>query len=600
MLKKLSIFLITGIMTLTLAVGQTGTLKIEWSGVPGQFEETIKADTTADGKQAHAVYELEAGKIYLQLTELNVNSSLSIVGAAPAETGGMPAVIQPFANAEGASGFTGWPNGNFQVYGDGTALTVQNVILNGAALGQEFNLGSVATSRGDLNRVHLDNVVASHYVTFIHSTFGTSSDFLFTNSIAKAFTNGAGGQYFGGVTWGGGSWMGTIDTLVIENSTISNVIGEAIVVYSQVDHGLVNHNTFANIVMGAIWYRGQNNLTVSNNLYYNTKSHGQSTYDISGWGVWHDGGAGQFMVMPEYTHKDSTVTISNGTGKEPDVVNHMARNINYHNNVWWHSKELTDFMTTTEPWSWDVTATSIDTTVSGTDTTYDTTTTVTAVGDTMLPLELQSLGINDSTKAAIAQERGVSIDATNIKADPGIRLSSQYIKRQLARTWDFRDNLTSDTAPFDGVWWTYEPDNSYIAVAWPVMNKYYNMSYDKSSAAATASATGGLVGDPRWFPMTELSVDEEVITPKTFTLEQNYPNPFNPTTTIQFSLNTASPVKLTVYDILGQEVVTLVNEYKTVGSHKIQWRANTMPSGVYYYRLEADGFSKTHKMVLMK
>ena len=593
MLKKLSVFLITGLMGLTLAVGQT-TLKIEWSGVPGQFEETIKADTSSDGTQAHDIYELEAGKIYLQLTELNVNSNIIIQGAAPAEAGGMPAVIQPFANAEGGSGFTGWPNGNFQVYGNGTRLIVKNVILNGAALGQEFNLGSVASSRGDENRVHLDGVVASHYVTFIHSTYGTSSDFLFTNSIAKAFTNGPGGQYFGGVSWGGGSWMGTIDTLVVEHSTISNVIGEAIVVYSQVDHGLINHNTFANIVMGAIWYRGQNNMTVSNNLYYNTKSHAQSTYDVSGWGVWHKGGAGQFMVMPEYTHKDSVSMVG------ADVVNHMARNINYHNNVWWHSQELTDFMTKTEPWSWEVSATSIDTTVSGTDTTYDTTTTITVVGDTMLPLEQQSLGVNDSTKAAIAQNRGVSIDATNIKADPGIRLSPNYIKTQLARTLDFRDNLKSDTAPFDGVWWTYEPDNSYISVAWPVENKYYNMSYDKASAAATASATGGLVGDPRWFAMTELSVDEEVIAPKTFTLEQNYPNPFNPTTTIQFSLNTASPVKLTVFDILGQEVATLVNEYKSVGSHKVQWRANTMPSGVYYYRLEADGFSKTHKMVLMK
>jgi len=593
MLKKLSVFLITGLMSLTLVVGQT-TLKIEWSGIPGQFEETIKADTTAAGTQAHDIYELEAGKIYLQLTELNVNSSLSIVGAAPAEEGGMPAVIQPFANAEGTSGFTNWPNGNFQVYGSGTRLFVQNVILNGASLGQEFNLGSVVTSRGDLNRVHLDNVVASHYLTFTWSTFGTSSDFLFTNSIAKAFTNGAGGQYFGGVAWGGGSWMGTIDTLVIENSTISNVIGEAIVIYSQVDHGLINHNTFANIVMNVVWYRGQNNLLIKNNLFYNTKAHAQSTYDISGWGVWHPGGAGQFKVMPDWTHKDSTVMVG------PDLVDHMNRNITYHNNVWWHSQELTEFMANTEPWSWEVSATAIDTTVSGTDTTYDTTTTVTTQGDTMLALYLQTVGIDDSTKAAIAQDRGITIDGTNIKANPGIRLSSGYIKRQLARTWDFRDNLKSDTAPFDGVWWTYEPDNSYISVAWPVENKYYNMSYDKSSAAATASATGGLVGDPRWFAMTELSVDEDVIAPKTFTLEQNYPNPFNPTTTIAFSLNTASPVKLTVFDILGQEVATLVNEYKTVGSHKIQWRANTMPSGVYYYRLEADGISKTHKMVLMK
>jgi len=590
MFKKLSSFLILISLSLTFLVGQT-TLKVAWAGVPGTFESTIKADTTADGKQAHDIYELEAGKVYLQLTELNVNSSLSIVGAAPATDGGMPAVIQPFAGPDGASGFTGWPSGNFQVYGDGTHFIVKNVILNGAALGQEFNLSSVANSRGDENRVHLDNIVASHYVTWTHGALGTSVDFLLTNSIVKAFTNGPGGQYFGGVSWGGGSWMGTIDTLVIEHSTISNVIGEAIVVYSQVDHGLINHNTFANIVMSVVWYRGQNNLEVSNNLFYNTKSHGVSTYDISGWKVWHPGGAGQFKVMPDWTHKDSTVMVG------PDQVNHMARNINYHHNVWYHSKELTDFMTTTEPWSWKVSTTVLDTANDGT---VDTTITVATVGDTMTALAWQSQGVDDSTKAAIAQNRGITIDATNINADPGIRLSPNYIKRQLARTWDFRDNLKSDTAPFNSVWWTYEPDGSYISVAWPVQNKYYNMSYDKASTAATASATGGLVGDPRWFAMTELSVDEEVITPKTFTLEQNYPNPFNPTTTIQFSLNTASPVKLTVFDILGQEVATLVNEYKSVGSHKIQWRANTMPSGVYYYRLEADGFSKTHKMVLMK
>ena len=64
-------------------------------------------------------------------------------------------------------------------------------------------------------------------------------------------------------------------------------------------------------------------------------------------------------------------------------------------------------MTTTQPWSWEVSSTKIDTTVSGTDTTYDTTTTVTTVGDTMLPLALQSIGVDDSTKAAIAQNRGV-------------------------------------------------------------------------------------------------------------------------------------------------------------------------------------------------
>ena len=301
------------------------TLSIPWSATPGNLETTIVADTTATGEQAHAVYLLDANKVYLQRTEINVNSSINITGQTPGANE-FPATIQPIPGADGLSGFTGWPNGNFQVYGDGATLTLRNLILNGASIDQGFNLGSVVTARGDLQKIVIDNTVASDYVTFIFSTFGTSTDFHFVNSVAKAFTNGPGGQYFGGLSWGGGSWMGTIDTLIVENSTIHNVIGEAIVVYSQVDYGLINQSTFANIVMGVVWYRGQNNMTVSNNLFYNTKAHGQSTYDVSGWGVWHPGGQGQMSVMPDWTHADSTVMVAG------DLVNHMNRYIYYHHN----------------------------------------------------------------------------------------------------------------------------------------------------------------------------------------------------------------------------------------------------------------------------
>ena len=71
-----------------------------------------------------------------------------------------------------------------------------------------------------------------------------------------------------------------------------------------------------------------------------------------------------------------------------------------------------------------------------------------------------------------------------------------------------------------------------------------------------------------------------------FSLEKNYPNPFNPTTTIEYSIGIAGPAKLMIYDILGREVVSLVNEYKQVGRHKVMWNASTMSSGVYFYRLK--------------
>ena len=97
----------------------------------------------------------------------------------------------------------------------------------------------------------------------------------------------------------------------------------------------------------------------------------------------------------------------------------------------------------------------------------------------------------------------------------------------------------------------------------------------------------------------KLSTEQDIVA-DVFSLEKNYPNPFNPTTTIEYSIGIAGPAKLMIYDILGREVVSLVNEYKQVGRHKVMWNASTMSSGVYFYRLETPTFTKTQKMILMK
>lgn len=85
-----------------------------------------------------------------------------------------------------------------------------------------------------------------------------------------------------------------------------------------------------------------------------------------------------------------------------------------------------------------------------------------------------------------------------------------------------------------------------------------------------------------------------------FKLMQNYPNPFNPNTTIRYTIPKASRVTLKVYNVLGQEVATLVNEEKFAGSHEIHWNANKLSSGVYFYRLKAGSFTSIKKMLLLK
>ena len=90
------------------------------------------------------------------------------------------------------------------------------------------------------------------------------------------------------------------------------------------------------------------------------------------------------------------------------------------------------------------------------------------------------------------------------------------------------------------------------------------------------------------------------IIPKEFSLEQNYPNPFNPVTKIQYSIAKTSLAKLKIFDILGREVMVLVNEVLTPGVYIADFNASHLASGIYYYRLEAGDFVNVKKMVLVK
>lgn len=100
--------------------------------------------------------------------------------------------------------------------------------------------------------------------------------------------------------------------------------------------------------------------------------------------------------------------------------------------------------------------------------------------------------------------------------------------------------------------------------------------------------------------VTEVNTVNSII-PSEYNLEQNYPNPFNPATTINFSIPKSSNVSLKVYNSLGKEVATLVNEFKAAGNYSADFTAgNELTSGIYFYSLIADGFTATKKLMLVK
>jgi hypothetical protein len=107
---------------------------------------------------------------------------------------------------------------------------------------------------------------------------------------------------------------------------------------------------------------------------------------------------------------------------------------------------------------------------------------------------------------------------------------------------------------------------------------------------------------PRWMQEPPTHVDEEPTIKTEFTLFQNYPNPFNPETVISWQLAVSSYITLKVYDVLGNEVATLVDEYQQAGTYNSKLTTQNFPlsSGVYFYRLSAGSKSITKKLILIR
>jgi len=158
--------------------------------------------------------------------------------------------------------------------------------------------------------------------------------------------------------------------------------------------------------------------------------------------------------------------------------------------------------------------------------------------------------------------------------------------------------------------WSRATDD-YNRRGWRYFADTLDCKYAISAKAYTGALKGYPAGDLNWYPALKAKWEQGIdltgvksnptFVVTTYQLEQNYPNPFNPSTNIAFALAKAGEVKLEIFNALGQKVATLVNGRVTAGQHTVAWDARNVPSGIYFYKLEAGGaFSQTRKMVLMK
>lgn len=126
----------------------------------------------------------------------------------------------------------------------------------------------------------------------------------------------------------------------------------------------------------------------------------------------------------------------------------------------------------------------------------------------------------------------------------------------------------------------------------------YGVAVGSDGTVFLANGWDGLIAYS-YIPGTAIE-DNVVPVPAQYALRHNYPNPFNPSTTIEFSLPRAGFVTLAVYNVVGQKIATLVSDNLTAGSYKYHWDSGDMPSGLYFYRIKAGGFTKSRKMLLIR
>jgi len=206
--------------------------------------------------------------------------------------------------------------------------------------------------------------------------------------------------------------------------------------------------------------------------------------------------------------------------------------------------------------------------------------------------------------------------------DPGFTDPANLLTDGLEDLITYTEGIMDDDGTATLPWWRTAGNpiaDNFIYPDWPIP---VDLSY--TNAAYLSGGYGGFpVGDMNWFPAqkatwaaqkdaehtqieTDLStgnvpVDDAMIAPNQFKLAQNYPNPFNPATTIEFSVPVSGNVTLKVFDAMGKEVATLVNDYRNAGqSYKVKFNGAELSSGMYIYKLSAGDYQVSRKMLLMK
>lgn len=522
----------------------------------------ILADTAvAHGFKANRVYELQRGGVYLHNATVTIPIGQTLRMRAAAGSGKKP-IIYLWQTGTGANPTN--PPGNFVVL-NGGHLELKDIGITGFYEPEPDRLGGVQGGLINTTAVGSSIVIAGVVFSNINGqhvrTGSSTSKVKITNSI---FAN-MGALTTSNLGAGKGIDLREVacDSFILVNNTFVNFQDRAIRHYNfanpqagtgEIKYGLIDHNTFVN----GMGYHGLFSLgnvgpriIITNNLFVDAFALGEDSTDATRAAEWANTGE-------KYPNGRNRITW---IFTAPNTTTQWTVSSNYY--------------------------------------------TVSAAGQTFLNDFKYPLGspLSYHINSRLGRDSTNAFTSINLSLGKSPRLMTNMMRWYESPAGGNRLKNTPCTC-FNRL--TDDYDRRTI--------EFYRDSLDatySTSSPAYTGADGGRfpAGDLNWFPakkaewerfITVVHENPAVIV-KDFYLEQNYPNPFNPSTSIAFALAKAGEVKLEIFNALGQRITTLVNGRMPAGQHSATWEARDVPSGIYFYKLEAGGaFSQTRKMVLMK
>lgn len=555
--KVLTVALFSILFLTTTSLGQDAVLTlIPFNGDTTSFVNwQIIADTTAtNGLLPNRVYELQRDGIYLHNRVFTVQAGKTIRMRAQEGSGKKP-IVYLWESGTGATPTR--PPGNMFVL-NGGHIVMKDICITGyyepepdridgvqGGLIQTSAIGSSII----LDGVILSNTNGNHVRTNQNTTKVIVTNSIFANMGALTTSNLGAGKGFD-------LREATCDTFLLVNNTFVNFQDRAIRHYNfsnptagtgAIKYGVINQNTFIN----GMSYHGLLSLgdvgdymQITNNLFVDAFALGEDPTDASRAAEWAN--TGEFY--PNGNNRMMWV-FSAPNDSTQWVISNNYYTITPEGQAWLNDNHfgLGPFGPGS-PLSWHINS---------------------------------RLGA-DSVSAFI-QENGITLVE---KPALMTNMMTWYVNPAGA-------NRTKETTNFNRLLHDY--DRRPIAY----YRDTFNAAYQTTSAAYTGSTSGRPVGDINWFPeFTNVNPMENV--PTSFVLDQNYPNPFNPTTNISFQIEKAGYTTLTIYNVLGQKISTLLSKELSPGKHSVDFNAAGIPSGVYLYKLDSGELTSTKKMVLMK